>query len=33
MNEGVVVSWLARPLLALMLISARDGHGTFDAEY
>lgn len=33
MNEGAVVSWSARPLLALMLIRARDGHGTFDSEY
>ncbi|USS96498.1 phage terminase large subunit [Serratia symbiotica] len=33
MTEGAVVSWSARPLLALMLIHARDGHGTFDAEY
>lgn len=33
MEAGAVVSWSARPLLALMLIRARDGHGTFDAEY
>jgi predicted phage terminase large subunit-like protein len=33
MNAGAVVSWLARPLLALMKIRARDGHATFDSEY
>ncbi|WP_140918190.1 phage terminase large subunit [Limnobaculum xujianqingii] len=33
MLEGAVVSWDARPLLALMLIRARDGHSTFDSEY
>ena len=33
LNQGAVVSWLARPLLALMLIRARDGHETFDSEY
>lgn len=33
MDEGACVSWAARPLLALMLIRARDGHATFDAEY
>jgi predicted phage terminase large subunit-like protein len=33
MEAGAVVSWLARPLLTLMLIRARDGHSTFDAEY
>lgn len=33
MDEGSIVSWTARPLLALMLIRARDGHATFDAEY
>ncbi|MGQ8700594.1 phage terminase large subunit [Serratia marcescens] len=33
MNEGAVVSWAARPLIELMKIRARDGHGTFDAEY
>ncbi len=33
LNEGAVVSWAARPLLALMKIRARDGHDTFDAEY
>ncbi|HDV0806218.1 TPA: hypothetical protein RHJ74_004750, partial [Yersinia enterocolitica] len=33
MDEGAIVSWSARPLLALMLIRARDGHATFDAEY
>jgi len=33
MTAGSVVSWAARPLLALMKIRARDGHDTFDAEY
>ncbi|WP_447886341.1 phage terminase large subunit [Serratia fonticola] len=33
MDEGAVVSWSARPLYTLMLIRARDGHSTFDAEY
>jgi predicted phage terminase large subunit-like protein len=33
MHAGSVVSWAARPLLALMTIRARDGHDTFDAEY
>ncbi len=33
MNAGTIVSWSARPILALMLIRARDGHSTFDAEY
>ncbi|MCX8962147.1 hypothetical protein EHW64_13650 [Erwinia psidii] len=33
MDRGAVVSWTARPLLTLMLIRARDGHATFDAEY
>ena len=33
MDAGAVVSWAARPLYTLMLIRARDGHGTFDAEY
>lgn len=33
MERGAVVSWLARPLLALMKIRARDGHDTFDSEY
>lgn len=33
LNEGAVVSWAARPLLALMKIRARDGHDTFDSEY
>ncbi|MCI4204405.1 phage terminase large subunit [Dickeya dianthicola] len=33
MDEGAVVSWSARPILALMLIRARDGHSTFDSEY
>lgn len=33
MEAGAVVSWSARPLYALMLIRARDGHSTFDSEY
>lgn len=33
MEAGSEVSWLARPLLALMKIRARDGHDTFDSEY
>lgn len=33
MDAGAIVSWSARPLLALMTIRARDGHGTFDSEY
>ncbi len=33
MDAGAIVSWTARPLLALMTIRARDGHGTFDSEY
>lgn len=33
MDAGAVVSWLARPILALMKIRARDGHDTFDSEY
>ncbi|HDL8306254.1 TPA: phage terminase large subunit [Yersinia enterocolitica] len=33
MDEGAIVSWSARPLYTLMLIRARDGHATFDAEY
>ena len=33
MEAGADVSWLARPLLALMKIRARDGHDTFDSEY
>ena len=33
MDAGAVVSWAARPLLALMTIRARDGHDTFDSEY
>ncbi|WP_140182235.1 phage terminase large subunit [Providencia stuartii] len=33
MLEGSIVSWAARPLLALMKIRARDGHDTFDSEY
>jgi predicted phage terminase large subunit-like protein len=33
MDAGSIVSWAARPLLALMKIRARDGHDTFDSEY
>ncbi len=33
MEAGARVSWAARPLLELMKIRARDGHGTFDSEY
>ncbi|WP_439240894.1 phage terminase large subunit [Lonepinella sp. BR2474] len=33
MDKGAVVSWAARPLLALMKIRARDGHAVFDSEY
>lgn len=33
MCAGAIVSWAARPLLALMKIRARDGHSTFDSEY
>jgi predicted phage terminase large subunit-like protein len=33
MEVGAVVSWLARPVLALMKIRARDGHDAFDSEY
>lgn len=33
MERGAVVSWAARPLLALMKIRARDGHDAFDSEY
>ena len=34
MNAGAKVSWpAARPLVRLMIIRARDGHDTFDAEY
>lgn len=33
MDAGAIVSWAARPLLALMKIRARDGHDTFDSEY
>lgn len=32
MDKGAKVSWSARPLLALMIIRARDGHGNFDSE-
>lgn len=33
MVAGAIVSWAARPILALMKIRARDGHDTFDSEY
>lgn len=33
MLAGAIVSWAARPLLTLMKIRVRDGHGTFDSEY
>ena len=33
MDKGAVVSWLARPILALMKIRASDGHSAFDSEY
>lgn len=33
MLAGAIVSWAARPLLALMKIRVRDGHDTFDSEY
>lgn len=33
MELGAVVSWLARPVLTLMKIRARDGHDAFDSEY
>ncbi|PJG86205.1 phage terminase large subunit [Conservatibacter flavescens] len=33
MDAGAVVSWLARPILALMKIRASDGHSAFDSEY
>lgn len=33
LEAGSIVSWAARPLLALMKIRARDGHDTFDSEY
>lgn len=33
MDKGAVVSWQARPILALMKIRARDGHEAFDSEY
>ena len=32
MDKGAKVSWAARPLLALMIIRTRDGHGNFDSE-
>jgi predicted phage terminase large subunit-like protein len=33
MERGAVVSWpAARPLVRLMIIRARDGHGSFDSE-
>lgn len=33
MDAGAEISWVARPLLLLMKIRARDGHSTFDSEY
>lgn len=33
MDLGAIVSWAARPILALMKIRARDGHDTFACEY
>lgn len=33
MDKGAKVSWLARPLVDLMKIRARDGHAAFDSEY
>lgn len=33
MLEGSEVSWVARPLLELMKIRARDGHASFDSEH
>ncbi|STZ07205.1 phage uncharacterized protein, C-terminal domain [Moraxella caprae] len=33
MDKGAIVSWQARPILALMKIRARDGHEAFDSEY
>lgn len=33
MDKGAIVSWAARPILALMKIRARDGHDTFACEY
>ncbi len=33
MDKGAIVSWQARPILALMEIRARDGHASFDSEY
>ena len=33
MDKGAIVSWLARPILSLMKIRARDGHDAFDSEY
>ncbi|QGM80671.1 phage terminase large subunit [Otariodibacter oris] len=33
MDKGSIVSWLARPILALMKIRASDGHSAFDSEY
>ncbi len=33
MDAGAVVSWLARPIVELMKIRARDGHEAFDSEY
>lgn len=33
MERGAQTSWVARGVLALMKIRARDGHATFDSEY
>lgn len=33
LEQGAVVSWLARPIVELMKIRARDGHESFDSEY
>lgn len=33
MDKGAIRSWLARPLLDLMKIRARNGHSAFDSEY
>lgn len=33
MLDGSEVSWVARPLLELMKIRARDGHASFDSEH
>ena len=33
MDKGAIVSWLARPIYALMKIRATNGHDAFDSEY